>query len=104
MVDNIFIDPATGHMWVAVFPRPLNVGRYILDRSHPVEGRVLHISLSEDNTVATILIQVEEVFETDAGEFGLGAVTVRVYCGNKLFMGTIGLNLMFCVNPCFDFY
>ena len=103
MVDNIFIDPATGHMWVAAFPRPLNVGRYILDRSHPVEGRVLHISLSEDNAVPFSYEEskIEEVFETDGREFG--AVTVGVYCGNKLLIGTIGLNLMFCdqVTPLF---
>lgn len=97
-MDNIFIDPTDGHMWVAVFPRPLNVLRYITNRSHPVEGRVLHISLSEEKEApfSYTRSKIEEIFQTDGREFG--AVTISVYSGNKLLLGTIGLDMMFCDN------
>ena len=96
VVDNIFIDPTNGHMWLATFPRPYNVEIYLRNRSHPVEGRVFHVSLLEDKEApfSYDYSRVEEVFETDGREFG--AVTIGVYCKNKLLLGTIGLNLMFC--------
>jgi hypothetical protein len=96
VVDNIFIDPTNGHMWVAVFPRPLNVLWYMADRSVPVEGRLLHIALSEeeDAPFSPRYSKIEEVFETDGTEFG--AVTIGVYSNNKLLLGTVGLNFMFC--------
>ena len=98
VVDNIFIDPTNGHMWVAAFPRPLNVLKYMADRSHPVEGRVLHIALSEekDTPFSYKHSKIEEVFETDGKEFG--AVTIGVYSNNKLLLGTIGLDFMYCSN------
>lgn len=85
-------------MWVAVFPRPLNVLHYIRNHSHPVEGRVLHISLSEDNPLPFSYddSRIEEIFETDGHEFG--AVTIGVNRDNKLLLGTICRDLMFCEN------
>ena len=97
-MDNIFIDPVTGDMWVAMFPRPLSILSYMVDRSYPVEGRIYHISLNEDEELPFSYKEsnVEEIFETDGHVFG--AVSISVYCKNKLLLGTIGLNLMFCDN------
>lgn len=103
VVDNIFIDPTNGHMWLAVFPRPFNIFPYIMDRSYPVENRVLHISLfeEEDAPFSHSRSKTEEIFATDGTEFG--AVSVGVYSNNKLLLGTVGLNFMFCdhVQPSF---
>ena len=95
-VDNIYIDPTNGHMWVAVFPQILNVATYLHDRSHPVKGRILHITLSEleEEPFSYSNSQVEEVFETSGSEFG--AMTIGVYCNRKLLIGTIASDLMLC--------
>ena len=97
-VDNIYIDPTNGHMWAAVFPLPLNVLKYIHDRLHPVEGRLFHIAMSEEEEepFSYTKSQIEEKFETDGTDFG--AMTIGVYCNNKLLLGTVGHDLMLCNN------
>ena len=97
-MDNIFIDPTNGHMWVATFPRPVNVLKYIHNRSVPVEGRVFHIRLYEEDEqpFSYETSEIEEVFESDGTRFG--PVTVAVYSNNRLMMGTIASGLMICDN------
>ena len=97
-VDNIFIDPTDGDMWVAVFPKPLHMIQYIHNRSVSVEGRVLHIRLfeEEDKPFSYERSSIEEIFETDGIEFG--AITIAVYCNSKIVMGTVVKDLMICDN------
>ena len=83
-VDNIFIDPTNGHMWVSIVPRLDNVFEYIVNRSHPVENRVIHIALSEEE---------DTPFSPSHSKI---VVSVGVYSNNKLLLGTVGLNFMFC--------
>ena len=83
-------------MWVAVFPQILNVATYLHDRSHPVKGRILHITLLEleEEPFSYSKSQIEEIFETSGSEFG--AMTIGVYSNGKLLIGTIGSDLMLC--------
>ena len=71
---------------------------HIHNRSVPVEGRILHIRLFEEQEEPFSYERstIEEMFETDG--IGFGAITIAVYCNNKLVMGTVVNDLMICEN------
>ena len=81
---------------MAVFPHVLDVMTYLHDRSHPVRGRILHISLSEqeEEPFSYSKSQIEEIFETSGSEFG--GMSIGIYCNRKLLIGTIRSDLMLC--------
>ena len=83
-------------MWVSAFPVPLNVLKYIRDRTYPVEGRILHIEISEneEEVFSYRNSKIEEIFETDGIKFG--GVSITVFCDNTILFGTIGHDMMLC--------
>ena len=30
-IDNIFVDPTNGHLWIGILPRPLDTTKYLAE-------------------------------------------------------------------------
>ena len=127
--DNVFVDPANGHLWVTILSRPLVTAKYLAkDRrlvtekqwhhvyierdkesiaccssllfiSLKVPGKILHITANEDSPTPFSGAKVEEVFVTAGEEDELNAPTIGVYYNHTLMIGTILHNLMICEVP-----
>ncbi len=96
-IDNTFVDPTNGHLWVAVMPKPLTILKYFTDRSTEVAGQILHIAIDEQASSPFESFRVEEVFAT-AGDL-ISATTVGLYSDGKLLIGTIGKDMLYCEVP-----
>ena len=83
-------------MWVAILPVPLKVDKYVHNQSYPVEGRILHIAVSEEEDLpfSSTKSITDEVFATDGRE--LGATSVGLYFNRQLLIGTILGDMMYC--------
>ena len=96
-IDNIFVDPTNGHLWVAILAKPLSVAEYFVNHSTPVASRILHVSIDESATMPFTGSKVEEVFSSDGEDFG--ATTIGLYHDGKLLVGTIAKDMMYCEVP-----
>ena len=76
---------------------PLNAYRHYMDRSVPVPGRVIHITVDANASLPFNNSKVEEVFST-TGE-GFSTICMAVYHNGKLLIGTVINQMMYCEAP-----
>ena len=94
--DNLFVDPETGHLWVAILVNGLSVISYDHNTSIPIKSKILHIKLDPSSSLPFDNTAIEEVFSSSAEDGMVGAVSVGVYACNRLVVGTIWRDMMLC--------
>ena len=97
--DNLFVDPNTGHIWVAILAHPLKFESYKEDHSFPLPSKCLHISIDQMAGLPFSNYSVEEVFSTTGEDGIVGGVTVCVYAEGRLLVGTVFKDMMMCDAP-----
>ena len=95
--DNTFVSPVNDHLWVAVMPKPYKFRQHMVDRSIPIAGRVIHVTVDANAPLPFNSSKVEEVFST-TGE-GFSANSIAVYHDGKLLIGTVCNQMMYCEVP-----
>ena len=96
-MDNIFVDPENGHLWIAMMPKVLDVGDYFTDHTKEVASQILHVAIDENASSPFFAYQMEEVFATK-GDI-ISATTIGMYHDGKLLIGTIGKDMLYCDVP-----
>ena len=96
-IDNIFVSPVDGHLWVAHHVNLLQLLKYIHNHSEPMPGRVLHIAVDQNSNEPFTDCKIEEVVST-TGKW-INAVTIGLYHRGKLLLGTVRKDMMLCEVP-----
>ena len=96
-MDNIFVSPTNGHLWVSVIAKPLQFKPYVYNHSSPMASRVIHISVDETKELPFSNRQMEEVFASTGHD--MRAISISVYHKKKLLLGSICTDLMYCEVP-----
>ena len=68
-----------------------------MDRSIPIAGRVIHITVDVNASLPFNNSKIEEVFSSTGEEFS--ANTIGVYHEGKLLIGTVCNEMMYCEVP-----
>ena len=99
VVDNIFVSPTNGHLWLSVFPTPspMQVISYALDHSNPLASITLHVTIDEDRDLPFSSYEIEEVFSTTGHD--VRGISISVYHKKKLLLGSIFTDMMYCEVP-----
>ena len=97
VVDNIFVSPTNGHLWLSVFPTPLQFSSYALDHSNPMASITLHVTIDEDRDLPFSSYEIEEVFSTTGHD--MRGISISVYHRKKLLLGSIFTDMMYCEVP-----
>eukprot|EP00058_Branchiostoma_floridae_P027980 XP_002613471.1 hypothetical protein BRAFLDRAFT_208249 [Branchiostoma floridae] len=89
-VDNIFVDPANGDLWVAGHPKGIHFAIHMQNASHPCGSQVLRIQNPAGENPS-----ITEMFSDD-GRAGLWGSSVGCYHNKQLLIGTVNHRLMHC--------
>ena len=98
-MDNLMVDPTTGHLWVAVLVQALKTGDYFKDHSVAVASKCMHITVDQDAELPFSETSVEEVFSSSGEDGVVGAVSVCMYVTGRLVVGSICQDMMVCELP-----
>lgn len=95
-MDNLIVDPTTGHLWVAVLVQAMKVADYFKDHSVAVPSKCLHITMDQQAELPFSKNSVEEVFSSSGDDGVVGAVSVCMYVAGRLIVGSICQDMMVC--------
>ena len=93
----MFVSPVNDDLWITVVAKPLKFIPYYKDRSIPIAGRVIHITVDASASLPFNNSKMEEVFSS-TGE-GFSVTTISVYHEGKLLIGTVCGQMMYCKVP-----
>lgn len=96
-LDNVFVSPENGHLWVAHFINGLQFFDYIHNHSMPSPGRILHVAVDEKSKLPFDSVKIEDVLTT-SGE-RISAVSMGLYFRGKLLVGTVRKDMLICDVP-----
>ncbi|CAH1263821.1 PON1 [Branchiostoma lanceolatum] len=89
-VDNVFVDPTTGDLWVGAHPQGIHFSRHMGNASHPCGSQVLRIENPAGENP-----RITEMYSDD-GRSGLWGSSVGCYHNKQLLIGTVNHRLMHC--------
>ncbi|CAH1263819.1 PON1 [Branchiostoma lanceolatum] len=89
-VDNVFVDPTTGDLWLGAHPQGIHFSIHMGNASHPCGSQVLRIENPAGENP-----RITEMYSDD-GRAGLWGSSVGCYHNKQLLIGTVNHRLMHC--------
>lgn len=95
-MDNLFVDPETGDLWVSLLVQPLKVKDHYKDHSIAVPSKCMRLRMDQGAELPFNNHTLEEVLSSTGEDGVMGTITSCLYTGQRLVVGSLAQDMMLC--------